>query len=771
MQLRLMLDESLTTVQPYLFGEFRILDVRESGSLRALQQWLGSERYVALDFETLSPPDADINTPRHFEQAEVVILALSHRSGTVVLHCTPDRDPRTTDAYWRDYLQLLQDRYVVVYNGAYDIPLFHRITGRMPAGIIDAMMLYGLVTPGRTVQAVLRSQSLATAVQVLFETPIDKSVRETFHLDRFTGITAQQCRYAAEDARWTLLLAVKLAQLCVQSELTRIAELEMRLTPVLIRMQLLGVQVDMDVVSEYERQVDRIASDLERDILRTLSHDKLTVVGFTGQGDPVTMAEAAASVQNGGVGIQFHALDRPVSTLPTHRHLYREVADRYAQYPLRSAREVLNPRSTYWLHGYLWLLSGGRIVTTESVQLSTYSSGLASGILASPYPPPFVEHIPRLLDTIVDYRAVLKVRNTYLRSWQSLQHHGRVHTTYVQTYAESGRISSRHPNLQNCPRPDTTRFLSKYMDDEGMDMRGMFVAPPGRVLITADYSQYELRVAAERAEEHQMIDIYLQEYRIRERVERLLRERHGLYPWQESEVQEAAQSDDELAELLTELKSVDFHRINAARIFGKNPDEVTKQERSEAKSISFGVLYGMQEKSLAETIRRLTGREIRVEEAEALLKAYFATYRNLWSYIQRTIHHARHQGYVMSIMGRRRWCLFPRNESDRGLRRFLNRVTAGVEREAVNHTIQATNADATKWALVLLDERLQERGWLDRAYPVLTVHDEIVVECERSIQHEVALLLRDCMVEGSRRAGLVRVPTVVEVAIGPSWKK
>ena len=748
MQLRMTLEEQIDQGQGYLFGEFLALDIRQQGAFTRFLEWL-TEPIVALDFETVS--SVPINSPGHIDSAQVVIAAVAHQAGTAVLYSSTQETVSESDRLWEPFLRELANRAVVVHNAAYDMPIFHRIVGRLPNEIVDTMVLYGVVTPGRTVHMVLRSQSLAAAVMALFQVPMDKSVRESFAAEKFDVVTAEQCRYAAEDVRWTLLLAIALARLCAQHDVMHIAELECRLTPVLLKMQMHGVNVDIDVVRDYSEKIENIISGLENRILDILEKDEYTVVAYDGD-RPMTMSELVRSMRAGD-GREVLVLDRP----------FRKGKGRAGR--MGSSRPIssaFNIRSHRQVQSYLFTISSGRITTTDSRQLETHAEGLRVGVIANEYPKDYAVHIPDLLDTLVTYRAVTKIQSTYLESWQELARAGRVHTTFVQTYAESGRISSRHPNLQNCPRPDTTQFLVNYTG-EPLDMRGMFVAPPGYLLITADYSQYELRVAAERAREHRMIDVYRREYEVRCALEELLWQRYGLHPWEDWEQVQ----DEQLESLKKQLKDLDFHTMNASIIFGKSPNEVTKQERSQAKSISFGVLYGMQARSLAETIRRMTGTPISETEAQRLLDTYFRTYKNLHLYIQRTAFDARKNGYVLSMYGRKRWCVFPRFNTDVGLRRLLSISAGALEREAINHTIQATNADATKWALVLLDERL--RGY--DAYPVLTVHDEIVVQACAGQVNEVARILKDCMVEGSKVAGMKEVPTVVEVSIGPTWKK
>jgi len=773
---QMVLDYGVLEEQEYLFGKFHAYSVNGTGkfSPRQLLDWLGNEPVVALDFETVTPDGTDINSFEHFSKAQIVITALSHRGGTLILYAPvpPPGEPLNRD--WPELLALLSNRTLVVHNAAYDITLYHQVTGILPERVIDTMVLYGLVTSGRAYQQVMRSQSLATAVMTAFQFPMSKEVRETFLNQELRYVTEEQCRYAAEDVRWTFLLAAKLLQACQEHQILHIADLECKLTPVLIRMKIRGVEIDLELTRKYRERLKKLENQLENEILDIMQHDSYTVLGFTDVSDgrlaqPVTMQQAVHAIRGSEEerSQQIRALYRPTSLLGVHEEEYHRQRARYYHLPLKPISEVVNIRSSQLMQSYMYLLSGGRITSSNSRQLESFSFTLQTGKAATVYPKDYAQLIPTLLEKIVHYRGVGKIRSTYLSAWETLSQDGRIHTTFLQTYAESGRLSSRNPNLQNCPRPDTTQFLEAYLG-EALDMRSMVIAPPGKVLVTADYSQYELRIAAERANEPLMLDTYQRAKEVLDQIDQLLWERYKLHPWQYEEISQL--QDEELKNLQEQLESLDFHVLNAARIFKKDPREVTKQERKEAKAISFGVLYSMQSASLAETIQRLTQRAITVEEAQSLLDNYFKTYWNLHQYIQRTIFHSKNRGYVTSIIGRKRWCDYPRYRTRQGLRGLLNSITAGIEREAINHTIQSTNADATKWALVLLDQRLREAN-LGDAYPVLTVHDEIVVEAPEEYQHEVAKILQECMLEGSRLAGVTKVPTVVEVSIAKSWKK
>ncbi len=307
-----------------------------------------------------------------------------------------------------------------------------------------------------------------------------------------------------------------------------------------------------------------------------------------------------------------------------------------------------------------------------------------------------LQEIHPIAERLIQFRELDKLKGTYLDTLPRFVQPstGRIHTRFDQAVAATGRLSSSDPNLQNIP----------VRSEFGRLIRGAFIAPPGHVILSADYSQIELRVLAHLA--------------------------------QDSELLEAFRSGG------------DVHVRTAALIFDKSPAEVTADERRAAKTINFGVLYGMGDSALAKQLR------IPREEAARFISAYFKRYSGVARFMDQTVEEARKGGAVRSLLGRRRFLPNLRS-SNRALR-------AEAERVARNTPIQGTAADILKLAMVALGVDDEERTG---ARLVLTVHDELVFEVPEGTAGAAGELIRE------RMASVVEldVPLGVDVGFGRSW--
>lgn len=300
-----------------------------------------------------------------------------------------------------------------------------------------------------------------------------------------------------------------------------------------------------------------------------------------------------------------------------------------------------------------------------------------------------------IVNVLLEYRELEKLRGTYLEPLPNLVNPktGRLHTTFDQTTAATGRLSSLNPNLQNIPIRSTT----------GREIRKGFIADDGFILVSADYSQIELRLLAHIADD----------------------------PLMQQAFNEGA----------------DIHRRTAAQVLGVPEQLVTTEQRRAAKTVNFGVLYGM-------SAHRLSG-DLGISYAEAakFIEVYFDTYPGIRGYIDQTLAFGRAHGYVETMYGRRRY-VPELSSSNRTLRE------AG-ERLSYNMPIQGAAADIIKYAMIALDEPLTQLG----ARLLLQVHDELVIEAPQEKAAEVAALTQK-MMEGVAQ---LKVPLAVEVGIGPNW--
>jgi DNA polymerase-1 len=302
-----------------------------------------------------------------------------------------------------------------------------------------------------------------------------------------------------------------------------------------------------------------------------------------------------------------------------------------------------------------------------------------------------------LVPVIEEWRELSKLLNTYLGPLPALidERTGRLHTTINQTVASTGRLSTTSPNLQSIP----------IRTELGREIRSAFIAEEGAKLLSADYSQIELRILAHVSGEP----------KLREAFER----------------------------------GEDIHAATASEMLGVDPRELTSGQRSVAKMINFGIVYGISAFGLSENL------EIPREEAQAYIDAYLARFPHVQDFIARTIEQAKQDGYVTSLLGRRR----PVPEIRAG-----NRQTRSLgERLAVNFVMQGSNADIIKVAMIRIHRRLRDEGRAARL--VLQVHDELLLEVPDKEVSGVKELVKAEMCG----AFALDPPLAVDVGVGENW--
>ena len=305
-----------------------------------------------------------------------------------------------------------------------------------------------------------------------------------------------------------------------------------------------------------------------------------------------------------------------------------------------------------------------------------------------------------IIDLILEHRQLGKLQSTYVVALPNLVNRrtGRVHTSFNQAGAETGRISSSNPNLQNIP----------IRTEIGRQVRRAFIAPPGWKLVSADYSQVELRIVAHASRDPNLVGAF-------ERGE-------------------------------------DVHASTAAAVYGVPLEQVTKAQRARAKTVNFGLVYGQGAFGLAQQ----TG--MTQAEAGEFITRYFAIYPQVKSYLDGLRSQAAEQGFVETLLGRRRY--FP--ELAAGTQTPYN-VRQALERAAINAPIQGSSADIIKIAMIRLAARLQAEGLRSRM--IMQVHDELVLEAPDSEVATVVPLVRDVM----SGAYTLSIPLLVEVEVGQNW--
>ncbi|HSX24183.1 MAG TPA: DNA polymerase I [Candidatus Saccharimonadales bacterium] len=300
-----------------------------------------------------------------------------------------------------------------------------------------------------------------------------------------------------------------------------------------------------------------------------------------------------------------------------------------------------------------------------------------------------------IIDFITQYREVAKLKNTYVDTLpKQVDKDSRVHTTFALTVAQTGRLSSNDPNLQNIP----------VKTDLGKQIRTAFIAGTGNMLVSADYSQFELRLAAYLSNDKQLIDMF--------------------------------------------NRDVDVHTATAAEVYGREPEDVTKTMRREAKVVNFGVMYGLSTHGLVQA----TG--MSYEQAQNFIKKYFEVRPKLLGYLESVKEQARKEGFVETIFGRRR------PTPDVHSSNFAVREAA--MRAAVNVPFQGSAADIMKLGMIRADEQLSK---LKDTHILLQIHDSLIVETPEKQAEQVAATLKETM----ESAYKLPVKLTVDTSIGKNW--
>ena len=301
-----------------------------------------------------------------------------------------------------------------------------------------------------------------------------------------------------------------------------------------------------------------------------------------------------------------------------------------------------------------------------------------------------------IVPDLLEYRKLTKLMSTYIEGLEAfIADDGKIHANFNQTVTATGRISSSNPNMQNIP----------IKEELGRKIRGAFVpSHPGAVLLGADYSQIELRVLADLS------------------------------------------SDEGLLESFN--KGLDIHRATASRVLGIPEDQVTPFERSKAKAINFGVIYGMSSFGLSEQLG------ISIKEADSYIKGYFENHKSVQEYMDGQVEFAREKGYVTTILGRKRYI----NE----IKASNFNVRQQGERLAMNTPVQGSAADIIKLAMILVYEKLKNY----KSKLILQIHDELIIQVEKDELDEIKQLLKESM----ENAIKLQVKLSVDMHTGDNWE-
>ena len=437
-------------------------------------------------------------------------------------------------------------------------------------------------------------------------------------------------------------------------------------------------QIDLATAGEYAAEDSDIALQLHQTLWPQLTQTPPLATVLTTLEMP--LVSVLSRIERYGVLIDATLLKKQSASLAKRLLTLEKKA-----YDL--AGKIFNLSSPKQLQTILFIEQGLPIVEkTPTGQASTSESVLQT--LALKYP---------LANVILKHRSLSKLKSTYTDKLplQINPKTGRVHTSYHQAAVSTGRLSSSDPNLQNIPA----------RTEEGRKIRQAFIAAPGYRIISADYSQIELRIIAHFSQDKGLLDAFAQ--------------------------------------------GLDIHQATAAEVLKIPLEEVTSDQRRSAKAVNFGLVYGMSAFGLARQLG------IEREEARQYIERYFTRYPGVKNYMERTRQQAKQQGYVTTLLGRR--LNLPRINASDPLQRKAS------ERAAINAPLQGSAADIIKKAMIDVDHAFLSQG-LD-AHMIMQVHDELVVEAAISCQDKAKQLIEDLMVNVVN----LSVPLTVDIQIGNNW--
>jgi DNA polymerase-1 len=519
----------------------------------------------------------------------------------------------------RDKLKpLLEDRKLakLAHNGKYDMTVLAQYGVTVQNLTFDSMLAAYLLG-----EKSLGLKNLAFARLAVEMTPIAELIGTGAKTIPMSQVEiARAADYASADADMTLRLAELFGPELKEQGLWKLfAEVELPLTPVLMRIERNGVALDTELLRQMSQRLAKQLAKLEENIYDNVGH----------------------------------------------------------QFNINSPQQLSNV-----------LFEELKLPTARKTKGGYSTSAAILEELRGVHP---------AVGFILDYRQLSKIKSTYIDALPGLVNPEteRVHTSFNQTRTSTGRLSSSEPNLQNIP----------VRGEMGKEVRQAFIAPKGSYLLSADYSQIDLRALAHLSQDQSLL---------------------------------AAFRHDE-----------DIHTATAAQVFGVDPTKVTPEMRRTAKTVNFGVIYGMSDYGLEQA----TG--LSREEAAAFINAYFEKYPGVKQYLESTKEKARKEGYVQTILGRKR-AIPEINHANRQLRE-------AAERMAINMPVQGTSADIIKVAMINLDHEMAKRKL--KSQMILQVHDELIFEVPQAEQAEMRKLVPELMTTAIE----LSVPLKADVKTGPNW--
>lgn len=591
--------------------DYRLVDTREGRS--ELAKLLNQTKCFCFDTETTGVDQ---------QTAELVGLSFSTKKGEgYYIPVPPEYDAACSIVKEFSGPFLNESIEKVAQNIKYDLTILKRYGQEIKGPLFDTMIAHYLFQPDMKHGMDILAETYLQYKPISIETLIGKKGKKQLSM---ADLEPEQVKdYAAEDADITLQLKEIFAPKLKEGNIEHLfRDMEIPLTRVLTKMEMEGVNLDVDVLSGFSRELQESLIKLQDSILEQ-------------------------------AGVDFN-VDSP-----------------------KQLGEVL----------FDHLKIDAKAKKTKTGQYQTNEDTLLKLVAKHP-----------IIQDILDYRSLKKLKSTYVDTLPELvnKNTGRIHTSYMQTVAATGRLSSNNPNLQNIP----------IKTEKGREIRKAFIPRDSKhVLLAADYSQIELRIIAALSKDQDMIDAF--------------------------------------------NSGTDIHSVTAAKVFDVAIDEVTREQRSRAKMVNFGIIYGISAFGLSQRLN------IPRKEAKTIIDNYFAKYSRVKAYMDESIEFARKHGYVQTIKERRRH-LKDINSANAVVRGF-------AERNAINAPIQGSAADIIKIAMINIDKAMEQENYKSRM--ILQVHDELVFDV---YQPELDSL-KDLVKHHMENAVELAVPLTVEMDTGHNW--
>lgn len=591
-----------------------IVEINDRGSL--ISNILNISKYDILAVDT----ETDGLNPR---QSKVLSLQIA----------TPDNDIYVIHGdseLIKLAIEYIEDKKLIMHNSKFDVAMLYTNTGILLKNLYCTMLAERIITSGLGGSAFI---SLSDLVAKYCNEALDKSLQSSFENQK-SALSAEQVNYAARDVKYLFEIYNKQLEQIKIFGLEETVNLENKLTPVIVMIENTGVKLDINLWNKLSEEAENKAKEKAEEILNLVVKEIIERMSYT----------SALDI----------CLDLGITSITKRKRDVAMLASVKSQDMIAQIlRENLNLNSHTQVKNVLSFVFGLNIEDTNEKTINKY-----------------IEKYP-IIAEILKYREYKKSESSFGSNLlRFVEEDGRIHTTYNQLGAVTGRMSSENPNLQNIKRE--------------AEYRRPFVAAEGYVFICADYSQQELRIMADISKEFEMINAF--------------------------------------------NNGVDLHALTASKLFSVPIENVTPEQRSKAKGLNFGVIYGISPAGLFRNFG------IKVEEGEKYLETFFKeSYPTFGKFYSKVGSIILNRGYSSTLIGRKRF--FNRSVDD----------DMSITRKGINMIIQGTGADIIKYAMCKI---FYENPWsYDDLHTVLQVHDEIVVEVKKEIAEEGAEFVKKCMLD------------------------